>query len=209
MVEKRKAHHWLVVVKQVKTWQLIMALVLLVGLSAYLLRQNNLGMVERRNAVKQADESNGDTQAALTELQRYVAAHMNTDLGEGVFLDHTYQRAYDKEVQQAAASVSTNSQAYKDTEAACRNQYTRGGSFSAYIKCVQDGLKSLSPGSDPLASVKVPPAELFKFNFVSPVLSLDLAGLAVLATLLVGLLLVIRIMLYMALKAVLKLRSRN
>lgn len=184
-------------------------LILLTGLSAYLLRQNNLGMVERRNLVKQADESAGNVVSALNDLQHYVSTHMNTDLGEGVFLEHSYQRAYDESVQAAANAVTTNSQAYKDVEAGCRATYVRGGSFKAYISCVENGLKALSPGSDPLASVKAPAQELFKYNFVSPLWSLDFAGLAVLATLLVALLLVLRAIGYVVLRSILKMRATH
>ncbi len=209
MADKRKLHHWLVVLRRVKTWQLFIVLVLLAGLSAYLLRQNNLGMVERRNLVKQADEDSGDVQGALTELQQYVSSHMNTNLGEGVFLEHSYQRAYDSAVQKAANAISANSQAYKDVEASCRQQYVRNGSFSTYLSCIENGLRSLAPGTDPLASVKQPPAELFRYNFVSPVWSLDWAGLAVLATLLTAVLIVVRLLTYFALRFALKLHSKH
>ena len=209
MANKRKLHHWLVVVKRVKTWQLIIMLILLTGLSAYLLRQNNLGMVERRNLVKQADESAGNVVEALSDLQHYVATHMNTSLGEGVFLEHTYQRAYDDAIQKAASAVTTNSQAYKDVEAGCRAQYVRSGSFNNYIKCVESGLKALAPGSDPLATVKAPPQELYKYNFVSPAWSFDFAGLAVLVTLLITVLLVLRAVSYVALRLLLRARTRH
>jgi hypothetical protein len=209
VANKRKLHHWLVVIKHVRTWQLILLLILLTGLSAYLLRQNNLGMVERRNLVKQADESSGDVVPALSDLQHYVSTHMNTGLGEGIFLEHTYQRAYDQVVQQAAGSITANNQAYKDVEAGCRQQYIKVGSFSTYLKCIENGLKSLTPGKDPLASVKAPPQELFKYNFVSPAWSLDWAGLAALATLLVAVLVILRIAGYITLQLLLKMRSHN
>jgi hypothetical protein len=128
-------------------------------------------------------------------------------LGEGVFLEHSYQRAYDESVQAAANAVTTNSQAYKDVEAGCRATYVRGGSFKAYISCVENGLKALSPGTDPLASVKAPAQELFKYNFVSPLWSIDFAGLSVLATLLVALLLVLRVISYVVLRSILKVQS--
>jgi len=209
VINKRKLHHWLVVVKHIKTWQLAIVLILLVGLSVYLLRQNNLGMVERRNLVKQADESSGNVAAALSELQRYVLTHMNTSLGEGVFLEHTYQRAYDAAVQQAASAISINSQGYKEVEATCRDQYIKNHTFSIYLKCIESGLKALAPGSDPLATVKAPPPELFKYNFASPVISLDWTGLAVLATVLVAVLMLIRVLSHLVLYLLLKIRTNN
>ena len=209
MADKRRLHHLLVRLRVIKTWQLLIIFALLAGLSAYLLRQNNLGMVQRRNLVKQADEQAGDVLAALTDLQRYVTTHMNTSLGEGLFLEHSYQRAYDAKVQAAASAINPNSQAYKDIEAGCRQQYVRNGSFATFLKCIENGLKALSPGSDPLAGIKPPPQELFKHNFVSPALSLDFAGLATMATLLVGLLIILRLAVYWVLRLALKLKARH
>lgn len=209
MVDKRKLHHWLTRLRHIKVWQLLIVLVVLVGASAYLLRQNNLGMVELRNLVKQADEDAGDVQKAVNDLQRYVTAHMNTQLGEGIFLEHTYQRAYDQMVQKAASVVNPNSQAYKDIEVICKQDYVRSGSFSVYLGCIESRLKALSPGSDPLAGVKAPPVELYKYNFATPVWSPDAAGFAVLAALLVALLIILRIIGYILLHALLKVRLKH
>lgn len=195
--------------RRIKVWQLLLIVVALVALSAFLLRQNNIGMIERRNAVKQADEKAGDINAALTELQRYVYAHMNTSLGEGVFLEHSYQRAYDMAVQEAATKVNPNSQAYGAIETACRQDYARSGSFSGYITCVQNRLKALAPGTDPLSTLKPPPVEAFKHNFVSPLWSPDFAGFAVLLTLLLAFVTVLRLVAYLLLHLVLKVRIKQ
>lgn len=207
--DKRKLHHALVVLRRIKTWHLLLALLLLAGLSAYLLRQNNLGMVERRNLVKQADEQNGNIAQSLTELQRYVGLHMNTELGQGIFLEHSYQRAYDAMIQDAANVVNPNSQAYQEVETNCRQQYVANGSFSGYIACAENGLKALAPGTDPLAGVKAPAQELFRYNFASPILSFDWAGLTVLTTLLVAALLILRMVGFITLKIILRVKSHN
>lgn len=70
-------------------------LLLIVGfVAATFLRLNNIGMVQRREAVINADEQgNGDNIVErLYDLQRYVSAHMNTDLGQGVYLEKSYNR---------------------------------------------------------------------------------------------------------------------
>ena len=79
-----------------------MILLVMVGfISATFLRLNNVGMVERRQAVENADKA-GDV-AALTQrlydLQRYVASHMNAHPGK-IALDHTYKRAYDQKLKE-------------------------------------------------------------------------------------------------------------
>lgn len=207
MVDKRKIHHWLVVLRHVKVWQLILALLVLGGLSVYLLRQNNLGMIEWRNEVKSVDQEGGDLQPVLKQLQRYVTSHMNTSLGEGIFLEYSYQRAYDAALQAAANPVNPNSNVYSQAEASCRTQH--GGNFQIYLKCIQDAVKSVAPGRDPLADVKPPAVELYKVNYVSPRWSPDLAGWTVLATTVVGALLLVRLVSFGILRLVLSRRSSD
>lgn len=207
MVNKRKIHHWLVVVRRVKTWQLILLLLIFGGLSVYLLRQNNLGMVEWRNAVKTADQEGADLQPVLGRLQAYVTSHMNTDLGEGIFLEHSYQRAYDAALQAAADPVNPNSNIYSQAETNCRASH--GGNFQLYLSCVQNAVKAVQPGRDPLADVKPPAVELYKVNYVSPRWSPDAAGWAVLATVIVMLMLVIRLTSFAILRLVLMRRSSS
>ncbi|HEU5187551.1 MAG TPA: hypothetical protein VFT87_03540 [Candidatus Saccharimonadales bacterium] len=203
MANKRKLHHWLTVLRRVKTWQLLLLLAVFFGLSLFLLRQNNLGMVERRNLVKQADEENSNVLVALTNLQQYVNAHMNTHLGAGVFLEHSYQRAYDAALKEAASVVNPNSAVYIQAENQCRQEFG-SRSFQQYLQCVQQKVTSLAPGRDPLADVKVPPAELFRYNFISPSWSLDPAGIVVLFTAFIGVIILARVLGYIALKLLLR-----
>lgn len=203
MADKRKLHHYLVMLGHVKAWQLLIVFVLLLGLSGYLLRQNNLQMVEYRNLVKMADEKGEGIEPALADLQSHVTHHMNTNLGEGIFLEHSYQRAYDAALKQAASEVNPSSATYIQAEDECRAQYGNS-SFQLYLQCIQQRVSNLAPGTDPLQSVKVPPAELYKYNYVSPKLSFDLAGVVVLITCFVGLLILLRVTTYAALKIILR-----
>lgn len=202
MADKRKLHHVLVVIRGIKLWQLIVLFIVLACLSAYFLRQNSLQMVELRNAVKMADERNEGLQQALSQLGAYVTTHMNTDLGQGIFLEQSYQRAYNDALKAAANSVNPNSDVYKQAESDCRGKF--GSSLQLYVQCVQARVAALSPGADPTSEVKQPPVELFKHNFVSPKLSFDVAGVFVVATIFVGFLIVIRIASYFILKLALR-----
>ena len=97
-------------ISRVRTWQLVLLLILLVLAAAALLRLNNIGMVERRQAVLAADES-GDQEALtqrLYDLQRFVSAHMNADPGK-IALQHQYARDSEKVKKEAEASTSANS----------------------------------------------------------------------------------------------------
>lgn len=206
-MNKPKLHHWLTVLKRIKMWQLLVLLVVLALIAAFLLRQNNLRMVELRNLVTKADEDPaGDTKTALINLQNYVSAHMNTDLGNGIYLQETYQRDYTAAVQAAAAATNPNSQLYAQVELECRPVYQRTHSFPAYTQCAHSKLSQLAPNQDALANLKTPPVDLYHYNFASPVISFDGAGIFVLLAGLVLILIIIRILAYLTLRLLLRAR---
>lgn len=203
-VDKGKVHHWWRILRRVKVWHLVVLFVIAFAASLVLLRQNNLGMVERRNLVKQADEQAKDIQKALDELQRYVTTHMNTAMGEkGIYLEHSYQRAYDQAVQEGLRDDSASRSLYENADAQCQAVFNRTSSFPEYTQCVAEKLAS-HQGSDPLANARVPSVDVYRYNFVSPAWSPDAAGFAVLVTALLGLLILGRIILYWTLYFILK-----
>jgi hypothetical protein len=200
----KKLHHWFTLLRRIKTWQLILAIILLGSLSAFFLRQNNLQMIELRNLVKQADEQNKDIDKTLLNLQHYVASHMNTDLGEGVALQNSYERAYTAAVNAAANSANPNAALYAQAEAQCQPVFQRTRSFPAYTQCAADILSKLAPGQDALNNLKTPSPDLYKFNYVSPLWSPDLAGITVVLTLIAALMLIFRLVTYYVLRAILR-----
>lgn len=179
-----------------RAWQLALLLVPLVFVSATLLRMNNLGMVERRSAVLTADQagSTDDVTRSLADLQNYVSAHMNTDLGSGLYLKYSYQRAYDAALSAAAETNGTNpnSAVYQQASIDCRSRF-KGGVESYrndYVQCVVDRVSQLAPQAQ--ATANLPSATDYRFDFVSPVWSPDFAGLAVALTALTALLVLIK-----------------
>lgn len=203
-MNKRRLHHWFGIVKRVKTWQLLLLLVALVGMSAFFLRQNNLQMITLRNLVKKADEDNKDIDKSLLNLQHYVTAHMNTNLGDGVALQNSYERAYTDAVNAAANSTNPNAAIYTQVELECQPVYRRTHSFPAYTQCAHDKLDQLAPGQDTLSSVKTPSADLYRYNYASPLWSPDLAGFTVVLTVIVAIMLLGRLLTYFILRAILR-----
>lgn len=182
-VNKRSIRQWLHRLQTVKTWQLLVILLLVVLVAATLLRMNSLGLVERRNAVLAADEK-GDKQAvkaSLVELQRYISSHMNTSLNGGLYLSHSYERDRAAALEAATGTTNPNSAAYHQASLDCRSRFQGGvASFrNDYVQCVIDRVGSLSTAQDPTAGLNLPRASSYHFDFASPVWSLDLAGLAV------------------------------
>lgn len=183
---------------KLRTWQLVIVFVLLAFVSATLLRLNNLGMIERRQAVIEADRS-GDaerTRRALAELQRYVSSHMNTDMDKGVYLEESYRRDRAAALEAAAGASNPNSAVYQQASLECRSRF-QGGTASFrndYVQCVIERVGSLSAAA--AGSVKLPNPAAYRHVYASPVWSPDLAGLAVAATLLIGLAIIARLVFF-------------
>ncbi len=195
-VNKRRLHHTLVVLRQVKTWQLLAVLVVLVAASAFFMRQNNLRMIELRNLVMQADEQNKDIPVALNNLQSYIATHMNTGMGDrGIYLEHSYQRAYDVAVQKAAQGGSASAVTYQQADKACQDLFSKTSSFPAYIQCVTDKVAASGAAADPVASIQAPSADLYRFNFAAPLWSPDVAGFTLLTAMLIAAIIAFRLIL--------------
>lgn len=172
--------------KNVKLWQLGLAFVISIPISAYLLRQNNLGMVERRDAVILADETTGDinkVEPSLIELRDYVSSHMNTDLGQPLELPGSYNTAV-KEIQKNFKDPTVH-RAYRKGEIACNKPSVP---LNTQAQCIQDYV--LNHGGSAARSLAFPPKEQFTYSFVSPAWSLDLAGLSVMITVLLGALII-------------------
>ena len=196
MVDKHALHHTLVVLRQARLWQLAVLLGALVLWSGFLLRQNNLHMVERRNLVMQADQNGTGTTAALTELQRYVTAHMNTSMGSsGLYLVDSYQRDYQQAIARAQQSGGATGRAYTAADQDCRQLFSVPTEFQGYTQCISDRIAVAASPSAPIVAVSLPAASLYHYNFVSPVWSPDVAGWTVLATGMLAVLVASRIVL--------------
>ena len=200
-------------IQRLKTWQLVVLLLLGLLLSATFLRLNNLGMVERRSAVIAADEK-GDREvlrASIVELQRYVTGHMNTNLGNGFYLTKTYERDRDAALASANQTTNPNSSVYQQASVECRSRFQGGrDSFrNDYVQCVIDRVGSLSPQTDVEKSLNLPKADAYKVNFSSPIWSFDLAGLAVAFCVLVTLVIFGRLALIFLLRMLLRRHYRS
>jgi len=144
---------------------------------------NNLGMVERRTAVLQADEK-GDKEAihsSLIELQRYISHHMNTGLNGGLYLSHSYERDRATALEAAGSASNPNSAVYQQASVECRSRFQGGvASFrNDYVQCVVEKVSALSSAQDPTAGIHLPVVSNYRYDFASPVWALDLAGFVV------------------------------
>lgn len=161
---------------------------LIVGILA--LRQNNFTMIRLRAAVVKTDQQNGDIEKSLQDLRKHVHSHMNTNLASGDFaikppiqLKARYERlmvAEQGNIKAFNATVTANA------EAACAAQFPGGGYNTPRVACIQDHVAKNAK------EVSVVAEDLYKFDFISPRWSPDLAGLSLLASLLLFLMFILR-----------------
>lgn len=207
MADKRQVHHSLRQLQQVKTWQLVILLILVGFIAATFLRLNNIGMDQRRKAVLSADQT-GDTEAIksrLFELQRYVASHMNADMGS-IYLENQYKRDSQKAIDAASDSNNPNGNIYKRAQDECRPKFTHYS--QAYLQCTVNYLAQFAPADNPASTVTLPKADTYKHSFASPLWSPDFAGFSVLLCVFIVLIIIARMVGIFALRMVLRMRNR-
>jgi len=212
-LKKIPIKHYLQKLSRIRTWQLIVIVLLLMIVSATFLRLNNLGMVERRTAVLAADEKGDKTEIknTLIELQHFMSSHMNTELNGGLYLSHTYERDRDAALEAASNSSNPNSKVYQKASIECRSRFQGGvASFrNDYVQCVIEKVASLSAGEDAAANIKLPKVDNYRYDFSSPALSFDLAGLFVLLTGVLLLIIVLRVISTITLNLIVKRRYQS
>ncbi|MGB4762827.1 MAG: hypothetical protein WBP12_05745 [Candidatus Saccharimonas sp.] len=207
MVDTRKVRQSLKRLEVIKTWQLVVLLVLAGFVSATFLRLNNTGMIERRNAVYAADKTGNqdDITYRLYDLQRYTASHMNAETGV-FYLQETYNRDVKELVAASSAESSSNQTVNDAAEAVCRPQFS---SWSpAYVQCFVSELNKHS-GPDTLPSVQLPTPALYRYSFMAPFWSPDFAGWSLLVCVILLIAIVTRLVSMIVLKIILKRRYRE
>ncbi len=178
--------------QRVKTWQLFVLLIIFGFVAATFLRLNNIGMVQRREAVMNADES-GNKDALierLYDLQRYVSGHMNADLGQGVYLEKTYNRDLQNWQTTQYGDGNPNGNIYQKAQEVCAPQFS---AYSyAYLQCTTNELSKYPAAENPADDTSKPRQEAYIHNFSSPLWSPDFAGWSVVACMVVVVLILIR-----------------
>ena len=209
--ETRQLRYWLKIIKKAKTWQLLVILILLSFVAATCLRINNLGMVERREAVLRADKD-GDSQrvrSALLELQNFVSNHMNTSLDRGIYLENTYNRDREAAIEASLNASNPYSEVYQKASVECQSRF-QGGAASFrndYVTCVESEVAKLPQAQQ--NQVYLPRAASYHYNFVSPLVSFDIAGIMTILSLLLCVFIFTRLILLYVLRWLVKRRTNQ
>lgn len=200
-MDKKQLHHfWRTKLRPVNIVILLALCIVSAAISVFALRSNNLEMVKLRDQVYQADKNNGDVEGALQKLRAYVYAHMNTGLTNGndsvyppIQLKYTYER-----LQQAAQAQAQkdNGAIYTEAQKYCEQQDSTDFSGRNRVPCIESYVTSHG------VQVKTIPDAMYKFDFVSPTWSPDIAGFSLLLTVLLLLALIVFVVAFVIIKQV-------
>jgi len=186
-MNKRHLHHIWTGLRLIKPRYIFTLTVICAAVCVFALRTNNEHMIKLRDAVYAADKAGTDVQTPLRHLQAYVTSHMNTNLSSGpnsvyppIQIKYTYDRLVQAQSDQLAA---TNSQLSSESQAYCENLAHTDFSGHTRVPCIEQYVESHSTINLP----QIPDA-LYKFSFISPAWSPDLAGWSLLVTILSGML---------------------
>ncbi len=208
MANKRQVKRSIKQLQRIKTWQLVVLLLLVGFVAATFLRLNNIGMSQRRTAVLEADKTGDQTaiKSRLFDLQRYVSSHMNANMGT-IYLEAQYERDSEAASKAAASDSNPNGNIFKKAQDICAPRYSSLGHFSTpYKQCVLDEISKYPAASELTSSLKLPKADAYRHSYASPLWSPDFAGFSILVCLLIIIVIVARLIGLMVLRIILKTR---
>ncbi len=217
-MDKRKTRWTIKRLEQVKTWQLVVVFVLVSFIAATFLRLNNVGMLERREAVFNADK-NGDIavlEKRLFDLQNYVSSHMNADPGR-IALDHSYKKLYNEKLKgfENLAKANSGNNVVAKVREVCDARARAGGygwftsqADPRYVNCINEEWSKYPAAQEVSLKFEAPATEPYYHTFVSPLWTADFAGWSVLIAMAILLIIVIRLVALIALKIILRQRNR-
>ncbi len=140
------------------------------------LRSNYRTMTKLREQVVLADQNNGDTETALKNLREHVYGHMNTNLTSGsnpikppIQLKGRYDRLMAAQQEQIKAQ---NAKIADQGAIVCGQKYPASGFNPDRVACLQQYVSDNAVNDATIAD------DLYKFDFVSPKWSPDLAGIS-------------------------------
>ncbi len=173
---KKNLHKSKAKLRWLSPWYFLVAALIFGSVSLVALRHNNLEMVKLRDQVFAADKAGGDVETALRNLREFIYAHMNTNLttANGVKPPIQLKYTYDRLLKAQQANLQAKySKIYDAAQAYCRGKYPYSVNR---LPCVESYVKA--HGVKPSSTIS---EDLYKFDFVSPTWTPDLAGWTLLA----------------------------
>ena len=204
---------------KVKTWWLLIALVPLLALDAFLLRQNHIKMTELRDAVMAADAADDDAEiyTALVALKEFVFSDTVINIveenggqkitfGTGPFyLEHQYIRSANAALKEAEEHLKSDENPYGNIygaagEVCSQLAIANGWGYTNinFINCMLDEIAKYPSAEDLQTQVvaSLPSTELFRHNYASPIWAPTFTGWMMVLTGLVIVVIIIRLIIW-------------
>lgn len=201
---------------KLKTWQLLIVIILFLFVDATLLRIDHIRMTGLRDAVMSADEveeSDESIAQKLTALKDFTFNNIVVNVvddngkqrvtfGTGPFyLEHTYIRAANAALQEAEARLADdsnpNGNIYGMASEVCRAAAIANGwswDNANYINCMVNEINKY-PAADEIEdkiTEALPSTELYRHNYASPMWAPTLTGWMILITLVLIVIVIVR-----------------
>ena len=210
-------------VKAIRTWQLFWIFILLLFVSATLLRFDHIKMTELRDAVLSADAEGDDEKLAnsLNSLQNYTFNHIivniveenglrKLEFGTGVFyLEQSYLRAATVAMEKAAEMEIDDSNPYGNVyglaSSVCRPRAIANGwawDNPNYINCFMEELAKypVQTAEEGKVAALIPSTELYRREFVSPLWAPSASGFVILVASVLAVVIFIRLLIWLILE---------
>jgi len=205
--------------RQVKTWQLLIILVLLLFIYATLLRFDHIKMTDLKAAVTTADESGSDEEiaTALSNLRDFAINHTviniterngtsNVTFGTGpIYLEHQYERKASEALaaaeQQASTDENPNGNVFAKAMEVCKPLAIQNGwawNSQGYLDCMTGEIAKY-PTTETIEDsfmASLPSTALFRYDFASPIWTPTLSGLIAIICLILIFVIMIRAFLW-------------
>ena len=208
---------------KIKTWMLLIFLVLLLFVDATILRLNHVKMSELRDAVLAADEADDDTAIAdgLVKLKEFVFSNTVINIveenGEQVvsfgtgpfYLEHQYLRAAQAALADAeakfAGDANPNGNIYGMAGDTCKALALQNGwtwDNANFINCMVTEIEKYPAAADIQDTIiaSLPSTELFRHNYASPIWTPSFLGWLFIITGVVIVVIFIRFLIWLVLR---------
>ena len=201
---------------KVKTWELLVVLIMLFFVDATLLRVGHVKMTELRDAVLAADEteaSDEEIAQKLTDLKDYVLSNIVVNVvddnglqrvtfGTGPFyLEHQYNRDARAALEEAEKNLTSdgnpNGNIYAMASEVCKAAAIANGwtwDNENYINCMLNEIQKYPAASEIQDRIvaSLPSTGLYRHNYASPLWAPTLTGWLILITLIIVVVIFIR-----------------
>jgi hypothetical protein len=167
---------------------LVFATLSIIGLTA-----NSNEAKHRYDNLIAVDQAGGDVETALNELRSYIYSHMNTQIGSDtgikppIQLQGTYQRLVEAEKARVAKS---NEALYAQAQEYCERTQASGFSGSNRLSCIEKYVDENGLVENVIED------DFYKFDFVPPRWSPDLAGISIVLAAIFGIIFIADLIIY-------------